>query len=53
MVMRLSTSPIMLLTIIVMMANTPMMNSERKMVTTAPMLVPTLRVRWLPASRRE
>ena len=33
--------------------NKPMMNSDKKMVMTAPSDVVQLRVKWLPASRRE
>ena len=53
MVMRDSTSPSMLLTMRLAMANRPMMNSDRKIVTTAPRLVDQLRAKWLPASRME
>ena len=42
-VMRDSTSPTTLLTMRLVMANRPMMNSDRKMVTTAPRLVDQLR----------
>ena len=51
--MRLSTSPTTLFTMMEAMANTPMMNSDRKMVITAPKLEPKLRLKWYPASRTE
>ena len=35
------------------MANRPMMNSDRKIVTTAPNVVEPLRTKWCPASRIE
>ena len=48
-----STVPISELTIAEPTMNRPMMNSDRKMVMTAPSEVPRLRKKWLPASRRE
>ena len=51
--MRDSTSPTTLLIMELPMANRPMMNSDRKMVTTAPRLVERLRAKWEPASCRE